>query len=51
LKFFLNTRFYWRNNWQGDEITGKTAHVLSSNPALPNEQAAPSESSKIAVDK
>jgi hypothetical protein len=46
LKFFLNTRFYWRNDQQGDETTGKTAHVLSSWPALPSEQAAPSESSE-----
>jgi hypothetical protein len=43
LKYFLNTRFYWRNNWQGNEIAGKTAHILSSNLALPNEQATPSE--------
>jgi hypothetical protein len=51
LKFFLNTRFYWRNSRQADEMTSKTAHVLSSNPALPNEQAAPSERSEKAVDK
>jgi hypothetical protein len=44
LKFFLNTRFYWRNDQQGDETTGKTAHVLSSSAALPNEQAVSSES-------
>jgi hypothetical protein len=43
LKYFLNTRFYWRNNQQGNETTSKTAHVLSSKAALPNEQAAPSE--------
>jgi hypothetical protein len=46
LKYFLNTRFYWRNSRQGNEIAGKTAYILSSNPALPNEQAAPSESSE-----
>jgi hypothetical protein len=43
LKYFLKTRFYWRNTQQSNETTRKTAHVLSSKAALPNEQAAPSE--------
>jgi hypothetical protein len=32
MHFLLNARFYWKNVWQGDEKSGKSAQKMSSSP-------------------
>jgi hypothetical protein len=48
LNYFLNARFYWKNQMQSDEKASKTAHDLGSSTGLPKKQAAASETALTA---